>query len=62
MIFESKTVDYERSPYTGMTRESWIEAGEFLLQGIFQHIKEFEAPIVMPRTETEITFPHLHAP
>lgn len=62
MTFVPKTVDFERSPYTGMTRESWIEAGEFLLQGIFQHIKEFEAPVVMPRKETEITYPHLNAP
>lgn len=62
MAFEPKTLDYEQSPYTGLTRQSWIEAGVYLLEGIFQHVKEFEAPIVMPRKETEITYPHLKAP
>ena len=34
MIFEPKTLDLELSPYTGLTRESWIEAGEYLLHGV----------------------------
>ena len=38
MVFQPKTVDYELSPYTGLTRQSWIEAGEYILQGIlFSH-------------------------
>ena len=48
-VFEPKHVDYELSPYTGLTRESWIEAAEYLLGGIFQNIKDFEDPVVMPR-------------
>lgn len=62
MIFGAKSLDYERSPYTGLTRESWIEAGEYLLTGIFQNIKEFNSPVVMPRKETKITYPHLDQP
>ena len=58
MVFEPKTLDYERSPYTGLTRESWIEAGEYLLTGIFQHIQCLEDPVVMPRKETKVTYPH----
>ena len=58
MIFKPKTVDYTLSPYTGLTRESWIEAGEYLLQGVFQNIKQFTDPVVMPRKETKITYPH----
>lgn len=58
MVFEPKTRDFEKSPYTGLTRESWIEAGEYLLEGIFQNIKSFEDPVVMPRKETKITYPH----
>lgn len=58
MIFEPKTLDYEKSPYTGMKRETWIEAGEYLLQGIFQNIKSFTDPVVMPRKETKVTYPH----
>lgn len=62
MIFEPQNKDYSLSPYTGLTRESWIEAAIYLLEGIFQNIKDFDDPIIMPRKETEITYPHLHAP
>ncbi len=62
MIFEPKSVNYQLSPYTGMTRESWIEAGKYLLTGIFRNIPSFDAPVVMPRQETKITYPHLDAP
>lgn len=58
MIFQPKTLDYELSPYTGLTRDSWIEAGEYLLKGIFQNIKSFEDPVVMPRKETKVSYPH----
>lgn len=58
MKFEPKHLDYEQSPWTGMTRESWIEAGEYLLGGIFGNIPAFDAPVVMPRRETQITYPH----
>lgn len=59
MKFEPKTLNYDLSPYTGLTRESWLEAGKYLLEGIFQHIKSFEDPVVVPRQETRITYPHL---
>lgn len=58
MVFQPKTLDYELSPYTGLTRKSWIEAGEYLLGGIFQNIKDFSDPVVMPRKETKVTYPH----
>lgn len=61
MKFEPKTLDYERSPYTGLTRQSWLEAGEYLLEGIFRNIKDFQDPVVMPRKETQITYPHTWA-
>ncbi|MCI8691782.1 MAG: DUF2264 domain-containing protein [Lachnospiraceae bacterium] len=59
MKFEPKTLDFDLSPYTGLTRESWLEAGKYLLEGIFQNIGDFQDPVVMPRKETEITYPHL---
>lgn len=59
MKFEPKFLDYELSPCTGLTRESWLEAGKYMLEGIFRHIDDFEKPVVMPRKETEITYPHL---
>jgi len=61
MKFVPKTLDFDLSPYTGLTRESWLEAGKYLLEGIFQHIDDFQKPVVVPRKETEITYPHLKA-
>lgn len=58
MKFEPKTLDFERSPYTGMTYESWIEAGKYLLEGIFQHIGSFSDPVVVPRKEAKVSYPH----
>ena len=54
--------DDNLSPYTGLTRDSWIDAGKYLLSGIFQNVKDMEAPLVMPRKETKITYPHLSDP
>lgn len=59
--FIPKTLDYDLSPYTGLTRESWLEAGSYMLEGIFQNIDDFEKPVIMPRKETQITYPHLNA-
>ena len=61
MAFKPQTLDFEKSPYTGLVRESWIEAGKYLLDGIFQNIAHFEDPVVLPRKETEITYPHKNA-
>ena len=29
-IFTVRQPDYQKSPYTGMTRRHWIQAGEYL--------------------------------
>lgn len=60
-MFQPKTLDFNLSPYSGLVRESWIEAGEYLLKGIFKNIKSIHDPIIMPRKETEITYPHKNA-
>ncbi len=62
MKWEPKVLDYEISPYTGLTRDSWLEAAEYMLEGIFRHIRHFEDPVVVPRQETAITYPHLQDP
>ena len=62
MTFEPKTTDYKLSPYTGLTRQSWIEAAEYLLGGVFNNIQNIEDPVVMPRYETEVTYPSKDAP
>lgn len=62
MIFEVKEPNYKLSPCTGMTRKHWLDAGRYLLEGIFGNLKNPEDPLVMPRKETEVTYPHLDAP
>ena len=57
MVFKPTHTDFELSPYTGLTRESWIEAAEYLLSGVFNNLKSIEDPVVMPRYEREITYP-----
>ena len=59
MAFKPQTLDFEKSPYTGLVRESWIEAGKYLLDGIFQNIARFEDPVVLlikmrPRTRWKL--------
>ena len=58
MTYTPNFLDYDLSPYTGLTRQSWIDAGEYFLSGIFGNIKDFNDPVVMPRKETEVTYPH----
>lgn len=62
MVFKPKHTNFELSPYTGLDRQSWIEAAEYLLGGIFGNIKDIEDPVVMPRYETEVTYPSKDAP
>ena len=62
MAFKPKYLDYDLSPYTGMTRKSWIDAAEYLLEGIFRHIPSGSSPVIVPRSETEITYPHKNSP
>lgn len=37
-MFKPSSPDFELSPFTGMTREGWIEAGKYLLEGVFKNI------------------------
>lgn len=62
MKFAPNFKDFTLSPFTGLTRESWIEAGIYLLKGAFSNISSPDSPMIVPRTETEITYPHLSAP
>lgn len=62
MVFKVENPDYTLSPYTGMTRKHWLDAGRYLLEGIFGNIKSMDDPVVMPRKETKVTYPHLDAP
>lgn len=48
-VFEVRNPDYKRSPLTGMTRKHWIEAGEYLLKGAFDHISSLDDPMYFQR-------------
>lgn len=61
MVFEPKILDYNLSPYTGLTRDSWLEACEYLMDGIFKNIKNPSDPVVLPRMEEEVTYPHKYS-
>lgn len=58
MVFKVENPDYKLSPYTGMIRKHWLDAGRYLLEGIFGNLQSSDDPVVMPRKETEVTYPH----
>ncbi|MCR5724707.1 MAG: DUF2264 domain-containing protein [Treponema sp.] len=60
-VYSIENPDFTLSPCTGMTRKHWILAAKHLLSGIFSHIKTFESPVIMPRAETNVTYPHASA-
>lgn len=62
MGFEPENLDFEKSPYTGLTRKHWIDAAKYMLDGIFQHIETMDDPVIVPRYETKITYPNDHTP
>ena len=41
--------DVQLSPMTGMGRRHWIEAGKYLLEGVFRHVRGPGAPIALPK-------------
>lgn len=57
MSFQPDSADRALSPFTGLTRRHWIDAGRWLLDGVFAHIPRQDAPFVLPRRETKITYP-----
>lgn len=62
MKFTITNPDYTLSPYTGMTREHWLELSHFLLEGVFAHVAHMEDPIVMPRHEFNVSYPQPDGP
>ncbi|TCN59038.1 DUF2264 domain-containing protein [Flavobacterium circumlabens] len=50
-VFQIKNPDNLLSPYTGMTREHWKDAGLYLLKGAFSYIKTLDDPMLFPKQE-----------
>ncbi len=56
MAFVPQQLDFERSPFTGLTREHWILSAEWLLKGVLAHVKSADDPIVFPK-RSAVTYP-----
>ncbi|VGO19081.1 DUF2264 domain-containing protein [Pontiella sulfatireligans] len=61
MAYELKNPDFEKSPFTGMTRDHWVECAKFLVDGVFQHIKGMDDPIVIPK-QSKVSYPQADDP
>ncbi len=48
-VFKVDNPDYKLSPYTGMTRQHWIAADKYLLEGAFSHIRSLDDPMYFER-------------
>ena len=62
MRFIPKEPDYSLSPYTGLTRRHWLDAAQYILDGIFKHVKDMDSPVLVPRYEDKITYPNADTP
>ncbi|MBO8437125.1 MAG: DUF2264 domain-containing protein [Spirochaetes bacterium] len=62
MGFRPEGLDFTLSPYTGLTRKHWIDAGKYILEGVFKNVGSMEDPVLVPRYETRITYPNSHTP
>lgn len=55
-VFTVQQPDFHKSPYTGMTRQHWIQAGEYLLKGAFGYIHTLDDQMYFPK-QLEKTYP-----
>ncbi len=56
MAYRLKDPDFGKSPLTGMVREHWLDAAEYLVDGVFRHIQGLDDPIAIPK-QSEVTYP-----
>lgn len=50
-VFKIENPDKKLSPYTGMTREHWKQAAEYLLAGAFEYVNDIKDPMNLPKQE-----------
>lgn len=48
--------NYEVSPLTGLDRQGWIDAAEYLLEGAFTYVRNIDDPMYFPK-QFEKTYP-----
>lgn len=56
-VFTVASPDFEKSPYSGMTRKHWVEAGKYLFGGAFSYIHSLDDPMYFPK-QLDKTYPH----
>ena len=49
--------NYKLSPYTGLDRQGWIDAAEYLLEGAFTYIRTLDDPMYFPK-QFDKTYPN----
>ncbi len=55
--FKLNKIDCDLSPLTGMTREHWVDAAEYVLDGAFSYINSLDDPMKFPKQHNK-TYPH----
>ena len=46
--FEPLNPDFKTSPFTGLTRQHYIDSARYVLERAFTHVKSFDQPIIFP--------------
>ncbi len=60
-VYEVNDPDFEKSPYTGMTRKHYIEMARYILERAFKHVDSMETPISFPIVPGK-TYPQPNSP
>jgi len=60
-VFEIQNPDFVKSPFTGMTKQHYIELAKYLLERAFTHINSINDPITFPIVPGK-TYPQPNAP
>ena len=55
--FTIPTPNYKVSPYTGLDRQGWIDAAEWMLEGAFTYIRTMDDPMYFPK-QFDKTYPN----
>jgi hypothetical protein len=60
-VFEVIAPDHDRSPFTGMTRQHYIECAKYVLSRAFTHVTSLDQPLSFPHVPGK-TYPQPDAP
>lgn len=62
-VFKVEQPDFAKSPFTGMTRQHWLNAAHYLLKGAFTHVSTINDPMVFPK-QPGVSYPRngVHTP